>query len=121
MTVLDRPEPPKTEKTINLPLAFFLSCNKRQRLAPLKVLTQIESPLDEQNRTNSMANHLNSWKVSLMKNLLRLLDSDTLKGNAPPTPPQNSNSLPSTFTEANIITPEKKTTRRAQRPEKPAS
>jgi len=48
-----------------------------------------------------------------MKYLLLLLDSITLKGKAPPSPPQNSNSLPSTLTEAYIITPGKRRTKRA--------
>ena len=112
MIVLDRPILPNSEKTINLPLAFCLSCSKRHHLVPLKVLTQIGSPLEEQNRTISTTNHLYSYLLSLIKVLL-LLVSITQNGKAPPSPPKNSKNFPSTLTEAYITS----TRRRAHSPD----
>ena len=46
----------------------------------LKVLTHRGSPLEEHKRTISIASHLNSYKLNLMKELLLLDDSTILKG-----------------------------------------
>jgi len=46
--------------------------------------------------------------LNLIKDLLLLLDSTTLKGNAPPSTPKNPKSLPSTPTDSYIMTPAKR-------------
>jgi len=97
MIIIDLPKFAKWGKTISLPLEFFLSYNNKQPLPLLKFLTHSRSPLGEQKRTISLANHLNSLTPTLMTEELSVHFRHLKRKSPLSTPWTNLNNFPSAF------------------------
>ena len=93
----------------------WLELLEPNELPSQKVLTLRGSYLEGQKRTISATNHLNPCMLKMMKALLLLLDSATLKQSPPLPPPQNSGNFPSILSQAYmVLAAEKKRGKRLQ-------